>query len=682
MTVSTQINKVQYNGPGTGPFTITYPFLKDTDILVVKTDSSGTDTTLILNTDFTVSGAGNPSGGELNLTTPLSASDRITIVREVELVQEVDYLPNDKFPAETHEEALDRLTMITQQLDEKVTRAVILPVSATSGDLVLPGTVPYGIWRWDQIGNAIEFVSAAEAFAGSPPLSIALGGTGADNASAARDNLGLTIGSSVQGYSHTLNSIAPLGTTANRMLYTTALNTWAEATLTPFARTLLDDSDAATARSTLGLAIGSNVQAYSPTLNSIAPLGTGANKLLYTTALNTWAESNLTSFARTLLDDEDAGTMRATLGLGTLATQNGTFSGTSSGTNTGDQNLFSTIAVSGQNSIVAGSTTDTLNLVAGTNVTITTDDTTNEITITASGGSGGSGDVSGPVASTVGAIAVWDDTSGSLLKDSNILVGSGSLSGLGEINNSTSLDVNTNIIVTDGNDADAGASISLSESTNSGSNLITLKAPDIIGTSATYTLPSTNTNGVLTNTAGTLSWEPSGGGGGGGGVYEMISKQVVTNLDNVTSVDFIDDGSWSSYHTLFLTAPNSNFTRLQLRRSSDSTWVTGTANYKTKQITETAGIGKTTVTWTGNITGSDAQGLNLNLFDTKGMGLKILGPFTGSTIFVVKDVINGYNGLCYGTVVTGAGGMDGIRFLHAGGINIIGTHVLYGLKLY
>jgi hypothetical protein len=75
-------------------------------------------------------------------------------------------------------------------------------------------------------------------------------------------------------------------------------------------------------------------------------------------------------------------------GLGTLATQSGTFSGTSSGTNTGDQNLFSTIAVSGQSSVVADTTSDTLTLVAGTNVTITTDATTDTVTIAASGGSG------------------------------------------------------------------------------------------------------------------------------------------------------------------------------------------------------------------------------------------------------------------------------------------------------
>jgi hypothetical protein len=80
---------------------------------------------------------------------------------------------------------------------------------------------------------------------------------------------------------------------------------------------------------------------------------------------------------------------RTGLGLGSLATQSGTFSGTSSNTNTGDQNVFTTIAVAGQSDVVADSTSDTLTLVAGTNITITTNAGSDAVTINSTGGGGG-----------------------------------------------------------------------------------------------------------------------------------------------------------------------------------------------------------------------------------------------------------------------------------------------------
>lgn len=117
----------------------------------------------------------------------------------------------------------------------------------------------------------------------------------------------------------------------------------------------------------------------------------GADKLLGRTTAGAGSieEVTCTAAGRALLDDADASAQRTTLGLGTLATQSGTFSGSSSGTNTGDQSLFSTIAVAGQSNVVADSASDTLTLVAGSNVTITTDASTDTITISATGGGGG-----------------------------------------------------------------------------------------------------------------------------------------------------------------------------------------------------------------------------------------------------------------------------------------------------
>ena len=82
-------------------------------------------------------------------------------------------------------------------------------------------------------------------------------------------------------------------------------------------------------------------------LTSLLTVGTDVDELWYGTSATGVATTPLTAFARTLLDDPAASNARATLGLGSLATQNGTFSGTSSGTNTGDQTVTLTGDVTG-----------------------------------------------------------------------------------------------------------------------------------------------------------------------------------------------------------------------------------------------------------------------------------------------------------------------------------------------
>ena len=67
------------------------------------------------------------------------------------------------------------------------------------------------------------------------------------------------------------------------------------------ANNLSDLPSPITARANLGLTIGTNVQAYDATLQSISALGTAANKMIYTTGIDTWAEADISAFGRAVV---------------------------------------------------------------------------------------------------------------------------------------------------------------------------------------------------------------------------------------------------------------------------------------------------------------------------------------------------------------------------------------------
>ena len=189
-------------------------------------------------------------------------------------------------------------------------------------------------------GNYLT-LSGQQITAGTVPVS--LGGTGATSASAARTGLGLEIGSDVQAYHANLADVAGLSKTADNFIVADGSNftlkTPAQARTSlglgslSTANTVSNDnwsgadlalanggtgaSDAAGARTNLGLVIGTNVEAHHDSLTSIAGLTTAANKMIYTTASDTYAVADLTAAGRALLDDADAAAQRTTLGLGT-----------------------------------------------------------------------------------------------------------------------------------------------------------------------------------------------------------------------------------------------------------------------------------------------------------------------------------------------------------------------------
>lgn len=118
-------------------------------------------------------------------------------------------------------------------------------------------------------------------------------------ASVARDTELPTIGGDVQAFDPALQSISGLATLANQLIYTTAADTYTTTSLTAAGRAILDDVDAAAQRTTLGLVIGTNVQAYDAQLADVAGLTPSDNNFVVGNGTIFVAESGAT--ARTSL---------------------------------------------------------------------------------------------------------------------------------------------------------------------------------------------------------------------------------------------------------------------------------------------------------------------------------------------------------------------------------------------
>jgi len=160
MTVSTTIIKNFHNGNGSATnFAYQFRILQDTDLLVIiRTNSTGAETTKTLSTHYTVAGAGDASGGSITFTAgniPASG-ETVVIRRNVPQTQAIDYIANDPFPAETHEEGLDRGTMVAQQVAEESDRSIKLSRTNTMN------STEFTVGATDRANKILAFDSSGE----------------------------------------------------------------------------------------------------------------------------------------------------------------------------------------------------------------------------------------------------------------------------------------------------------------------------------------------------------------------------------------------------------------------------------------------------------------------------------------------------------------------------------------
>jgi len=139
MTISTTTSKEAYDGNDIATtFAYNFKIEEASDLEVILTDSDDNNTTLVLNTDYAVSGAGEDIGGNVEYPIsgdPLATDEVITINRSVELLQGTDLENQGDFSGETIEDSFDYLTMQTQQLQEQLDRAIKADLGSGKLDL-------------------------------------------------------------------------------------------------------------------------------------------------------------------------------------------------------------------------------------------------------------------------------------------------------------------------------------------------------------------------------------------------------------------------------------------------------------------------------------------------------------------------------------------------------------------
>lgn len=131
MLVDNSVYRNAYDAPGNArTFTISFPFLDASHIAVYQ--KIGDEEEVKVPADqYTISGAGDPRGGTLTMNTAPAAGTKIVILRDIPITQLYNYTELDNFPAESHENALAKLTMICQQLMELAERHLTVPATST-----------------------------------------------------------------------------------------------------------------------------------------------------------------------------------------------------------------------------------------------------------------------------------------------------------------------------------------------------------------------------------------------------------------------------------------------------------------------------------------------------------------------------------------------------------------------
>jgi hypothetical protein len=159
VTLSSTQTRIIYAGDGaTTGFAVPFAFFGADELTIIERQSdTGVRTTKNLGTHYTVAG-GSGENGTVTATTPPAGGVTWTIARKTNRTQLVDYTPNDPFPAETHERALDRQAAVSQELGDAVSRSAQLSPTTSLASLEMPDPEANRFIGWNGNADGLENV--------------------------------------------------------------------------------------------------------------------------------------------------------------------------------------------------------------------------------------------------------------------------------------------------------------------------------------------------------------------------------------------------------------------------------------------------------------------------------------------------------------------------------------------
>ena len=169
MTVpSTARRAGPYTGNGsTTTFSFSFKTFAAGDLQVTRMDTLGIETTLVLNSDYSVSlnvDQDASPGGTITYPitgSPLPAGQKLTIVGDLEYEQTTDLLGGGAFNARVIEDTFDRATIQIQQLEERLDRAAVLPVSVSGVSATLPDPEASKVLGWNVTETGLVNIDAS-----------------------------------------------------------------------------------------------------------------------------------------------------------------------------------------------------------------------------------------------------------------------------------------------------------------------------------------------------------------------------------------------------------------------------------------------------------------------------------------------------------------------------------------